>query len=186
MSLQGMEVPLKVITAHKKGVRVEFEVMATKNITVMTPAGGWMLMPISGQTAPVDTDAEALKEGLRDLDLTGELFDYKTKGNKVDLLGKETLQGQELYKLKLTHADGSTVDYYLDAATYYIAKRVTKKPIEGQEVEVTELFSDYKKTPEGFVYAGTAEQQPMGMKMNFTKVEINTPVDEKIFEKPKP
>ncbi|WP_343700995.1 hypothetical protein [Chitinophaga sp.] len=184
MSIQGMEIPLKVSTKQKKGVRVEFEIMGTKNITVMTPTSGWMFMPIQQQTAPVDADAAAVKEGAIDLDLTGELFDYKNKGFKVEMNGKETLNGEELYKLKLTRADGSSSDYYLDAATYYITKRITKKDVQGQQVEVVEQFTNYKKTPEGFVYAESVEQQPMGMKMSFSKVQSNPVVDDKIFEKP--
>ncbi|WP_123845526.1 LolA family protein [Chitinophaga lutea] len=185
MTMQGLDIPLKVITIHKKGIRVEFDVMGTSNITVMTPTAGWMLMPINQQTTPVDADAATVKEAAVDLDLTGELYDYKTKGNKAELVGKETLEGQELYKIKLTRTDGSATDYFLDAGTYHIAKKITIKKMEGQEVEVTELLSNYKKTPEGFVYAETVEQLPIGMKMNFSKVQINPPVDEKIFEKPK-
>lgn len=185
MSIQGMEIPLKVVTKHKKGVRVEFEVMGTTNITVMTPTAGWMLMPINNQTDPVDADSVTLKEAKMDLDLTGELYDYKNKGNKLELAGKETLEGQELYKIKLTRADGTSTNYFLDATTYYVAKKVTKKKVEGQEVEVTEILSNYKKTPEGYVYPESAEQMPLGMKMNFSKVQSNAPVDDQIFEKPK-
>jgi len=185
MTLQGMDIPLKVSTIHKKGVRVEFDVMGTNNITVMTPTSGWMLMPINNQTEPVDADAASVKEAAIDMDLTGELLDYKAKGNQVKLAGKETQEGQELYKISLTRKDGSGSDYFLDANSYHVAKRVTKKSVQGQEVEVTELFSNYKKSAEGFVYAETTEQMPLGMKMNFSKMQINSGVDEKILEKPK-
>lgn len=185
MAIQGMEIPLKVSVIHKKGMRVEFEVMGTNNITVITPTSGWLYMPVNQQPAPVDADENSIKEAKTELDLTGELFDYKNKGNKAELAGKETEQGQELYKIRLTRKDSTFTDYFLDANTYYVVKKISKKNANGQEVEVTENISNYKKTGDGYVYAETFEQQPLGMKMTFSRVQINSPVDEKIFEKPK-
>ncbi len=184
MHLQGMELPFKSIIIQNKGMRVEFEVMGTKNIQVATTTGGWNFLPVQQQTEPVDANPDDIKDISQEVDLAGELFDYKTKGSTAELIGKETIEGQELYKIKLTRKDASVSSYYLDAKTYYIAKRVSPKTIQGQEVEITENLTDYKKTSDGFVYASQVEQQPMGIKMSFEKVQYNGPVDEKVFEKP--
>lgn len=184
MSIQGMDLPLKVINLNKKAIRIEFEAMGTSNIQVITNTGGWMFLPIQQQAAAVDSDPADLVDSQRDLDLTGELVDYKAKGNTAELIGKETIDGQELYKIKLTRKDGSITNYFVDATTWYVTKRTSSKSIQGQDIEVVENISDFKKTPEGFVYAAAIEQLPMGMKINFTKVQINPVLDEKIFEKP--
>lgn len=184
MSIQGMELPLKVINLNKKAIRIEFEAMGTSNIQVITDKGGWMFLPIQQQAAPVDSDPADLVDSQRDLDLTGELVDYKAKGHTAELIGKETVDGQELYKIKLTRKDGSITNYFVDGTTWYVTKRTSNKSIQGQEIEVVENISDFKKTPEGFVYAAAIEQLPMGMKLNFTKVQMNPVLDEKIFEKP--
>lgn len=184
LSIQGMDFPLKVINLNQKAMRIEFEAMGTKNIQVITPKSGWTFMPVQQQQAPVDSDPADLADAQRDLDLTGELVDYKTKGHTAELIGKETIDGKELFKIKLTRKDASISNYFIDPSNWYVTKRTTNKSIQGQEIEIIENFSDFKKSGDGYVYAAAVEQLPMGMKINYTKVEINTPVDEKVFEKP--
>ncbi len=184
MSIQGMDFPLKVINLNQKAMRIEFEAMGTKNVQVITAKGGWMFLPVQQQQAPVDSDPADLADSQRDLDLTGELVDYKAKGHTAELIGKETIDGKELYKIKLTRKDASISNYFVDPSSWYVTKRTTTKAIQGQEIEIIENFSDFKKSGDGYVYAAAVEQLPMGMKINYTKVEINTPVDEKVFEKP--
>lgn len=184
MSLQGMNFPLKVINVNKKAMRIEFEAMGTNNIQVITDKGGWMFLPVQQQTAAVDSDPADLADSQRDLDLTGELVDYKGKGHTAELIGKETIDGQELFKIKLTRKDASVSNYFVDATTWYVTKRTTVKSIQGQEIEIVENYSDFKKSDNGYVYAAAQEQLPMGMKINYTKVQVNPAVDEKVFEKP--
>lgn len=184
MSIQGMDFPLKVINLNQKAMRIEFEAMGTRNVQVITSKGGWMYLPVQQQTAPVDSDPADLADAQRDLDLTGELVDYKTKGHTAELIGKETIDGKELYKIKLTRKDASISNYFVDPTSWYVTKRTTAKAIQGQEIEIIENFSDFKKSGDGYVYAAVVEQLPMGMKINYSKVEINAPVDDKVFEKP--
>lgn len=184
MSIQGMNFPLKVINLNKKGMRIEFEAMGTNNVQVITDKGGWMFLPVQQQTAAVDSDPADLADSQRDLDLTGELVDFKGKGHTAELIGKETIDGQELFKIKLTRKDASISNYFVDATTWYVTKRTSVKSFQGQDVEIIENFSDFKKTDDGYVYPAAIEQLPMGMKINYTKVQVNPAVDAKVFEKP--
>lgn len=184
MEIQGMEFPFKTWSIHNTAMRIDFEAMGTTNTQVVSTKGGWMFMPVQQQQAPVDSDPETVKEAASELDLTGEMYDYKTKGHTAELIGKETLEGQELYKIKFTRKSGTVTTIMVDAGTYLISKRITPRTIEGQEVEITEILSNYKKTADGYTYAATIEQLPMGMKMNFGKYEYNAAVDQKMFEKP--
>lgn len=184
MQVQGMEFPFKTWSIHNTAMRVDFEAMGTTNTQVVSSNGGWMFMPVQQQQAPVDSDPETVKEGMSELDLTGDLYDYKAKGNTLELIGKETQDGQEFYKIKLTRKNGTVSNILLDAKTYLVSKKITSKTIQGQEMELTEVLSDYKKTADGYTYAGTIEQQPMGVKMSFGKYEYNSAVDKKLFDKP--
>lgn len=184
MEIQGMEFPFKTWSVHNTAMRVDFDAMGTTNTQVVSTKGGWMFMPVQQQQAPVDSDPEVVKEAASELDLTGDLFDYKAKGHTAELIGKETQDGQEFYKIKLTRKNGTVTDILLDTKTYLVSKRISSKNIQGQEVEITEVLSNYKKTADGYVYAATVEQLPMGMKMNFGKFEYNAAIDQKLFEKP--
>lgn len=185
MEMHGMEVPVKLWVVNDKAVRMELEIMGNTNIQVATRTGGWIQMPVMGMPEPKPMDAGMLKTMQPRLDMAGELFDYKEKGKKVSLEGKETTNGVEAYKLKVTHADGTEVNLFIDAATYYLDRMQGQVKTQGHEAEFAVSFSDYKKTPNGYAYPGSVVQEPEGAKISFTKMEVNNPVDDTLFQMPK-
>ncbi len=50
--------------------------------------------------------------------------------------------------------------------------------------KVVSALSDFRKTDDGYPYASVLQTEPTGVKMTISKMTINPPVDEKIFEKP--
>lgn len=185
MEMQGMEVPLKLWVVNDKAVRMELEVMGNTNIQVATRTGGWMQMPIMGMTEPKPMDSGMVKVMQPRLDMAGELFDYKAKGKKVTLEGKETTNGVEAYKLKVTHPDGTEVNLFIDAATYYLDKMQGHVKTNGHEADFVVSFADYKKTSNGYSYPASVVQEPGGTKISFTKMEVNSPLDDSLFQMPK-
>ena len=53
-------------------------------------------------------------------DFDGPLVDYKEKGNQIELVGKEDVEGKPAYRLKLTSKKGEVRSYLFDAATYHL------------------------------------------------------------------
>lgn len=184
MEMRGMEIPLKLWVVNDKAVRMEFEVMGSNNIQVVTRTSGWMQMPFQSPE-PKKMDSGMVRMMQSRLDLAGELFDYKSKGKKVTLEGKETIDGVEAYKLKVTSADGAVVILFIDATTYYLDKIQNHVKAQGQELDITTTLTDYKKTDNGFVYPASTTQEPIGTKISLTKVEMNKPVEDSLFEMPK-
>jgi hypothetical protein len=184
MEVQGMTIPIKKWVKQDEAMRLQFAVQGTDNIQVVTRTAGWSLMPAMMQTAPQDMDPQLQKVMQSQLDVRGELYDYKTKGKKIELLGKDSVNGSPAYKLKITSADGLVGTAYLDAKTYLLTKAINKMTVQGQEMEIVTLLSDYKKTPEGFVYPGTTEQSPTGVKISIQKIETNQPIADSLFVKP--
>jgi hypothetical protein len=184
MEMRGMEIPIKLWVVNDKAVRMEFEVMGSNNIQVVTRTGGWMQMPFqSSEPKPMDTGMVRMMQPR--LDLAGELFDYKSKGKKISLEGKETTGGVESYKLKVTYPNGMVINLFIDANTYYVDKIQNHIKAQGQEMDVTTTLTDYKKTDNGFVYPASTSQEPIGTKISVTKVEVNKPVDDSLFQMPK-
>jgi len=165
-------------------MRLEFDVTGTKNIQVVTRTAGWSLMPVMMQTEAQDMDPNIQKLMQSQLDLRGELFDYKAKGKKIELVGKDSVNGAPAYKLKITSADGMEGNAFLDARTYLLVKATNKVKVAGQEVDAVTLLSDYKKTSDGLAYPSVTEQQPAGAKINILKIETNQPVADSLFTKP--
>lgn len=185
MEMHGMEVPVKLWVVNDKAVRMELEIMGNTNIQVATRKDGWMKMPVMGMNDPKPMDAAMVKVMQPRLDLAGELFDYKAKGRKVTLEGKETTDGVEAYKLKVTHPDGTEVNLFIDASTYYLDKMQGGVKAQGKEATFVVTFSDYKKTSNGYAYPGSVSETPGGSKISFTKMEVNNPVNDTLFQMPK-
>lgn len=180
MQVQGAEVALTITVVHNKGMRQDIAVMGMNGYQIMTPAAGWSYMPFQGQTAPEPVTAEMLKESADSYDAQGTLVDYKTKGHTVEFLGKEDIDGIEALKLRVTQKSGKVETLFIDPTSYYVIRSVSKQKANGQEMEVVTNLSNYKKTPEGIVL-------PMSLVLPFgeltiNKVEVNKPVDEKIFK----
>ena len=106
--------------------------------------------------------------------------DYKLKGHSVELAGKETVDGKELFKINLTYKGGKKATVFLDPTTYHVVKSITTDKVNGQEQEVVTLFSNFEKVDGGIVFAKTIDL-PYG-RMTVNKVEVNLPVDENIFK----
>lgn len=182
LSVQGMEIPVIQTSAHNIGQRVDISAMGMEGYVITTPTAGWSYMPFMGQSAPEAMPEDQVKEGVDQLDLQGSLLGYKEKGHTVELIGKEEVDGTECYKLKLTTKEGKIRTLFIDSKNYYIVRRIAKANVNGQEMEVTVNFGDFKKTEEGYVFPHTIGGAFGQGDMTVTKIEVNKPVDEKLFK----
>lgn len=155
-------------------------------IQCVTPNGGWMINPLQGMTDPQPLPEDQVKAAQSAFDVGGDLFNYQTKGSKVELAGNEKVEGVNAIKLKLTNKDGKATMYFLDPATYYIVKRESTNSIQGQDVTAVSTFSNFKKTDIGYVMPfTTVSNQGFEITINVNKVEFNKEIDPKMFEMPK-
>ncbi len=92
------------------------------------------------------------------------------------------MDGTEAYKIKLTTKGGKVRTFFIDPKNYYIIRTVAKATVNGQEQEVTINFGDFKKTEEGYVFPHSIGGAFGQGDMTVTKIEVNKPVDEKIFK----
>ena len=180
MTVQGAEINVAVIAVNGKGVRQNMSVMGMTGYQIVTPSEGWSFMPFQGQTKPEALTPEQLKESVDDLDIQGKLIDYASKGTTVESLGKDDVEGTECFKLRITTKTGNVETVFIDPKSYYVVRSISKRKANGQEVDVTTDFSNYKKLPEGIVV-------PMSITLGFgelkiSKVEVNKTIDESTFK----
>jgi hypothetical protein len=181
LNVQGFDISVVTTVLNGVGSRTDISVPGMgEGYQIMTPTKGWRFMPFQGDSGPVDATEDQVKSGQVSLDIQSPFFNYKEKGHTVELLGKENANGKECYKLKLTTKQGKTSTVYLDATTYYRIKTVTKASINGEETDVEAVYSDFKTTPEGYVFA-YSQTTPQGI-ITYSAITINPPVDENIFK----
>ena len=181
LQANGADVNVTVTILHGKGMRQDISVMGMTGYEIVTPTEGWNFMPFQGQQEPEAKTPEALAEAQDNLDAQGGLIDYTAKGHKVELLGKEDVEGTECFKLKLTKKGGSVSTLFIDPKSFYIVQSKTIQKANGQEMEVVSSYSNYEKLPEGVIVAKSITL-PFG-ELNMSKITINGPVEESVFKK---
>ena len=181
LNVQGFDVEITQTTVQGVGSRTDINVPTMgEGYLIVTPTKGWNFMPFQGMSEPEEMPEAQLKSRQSQLDLTGSFYNYKEKGNTIELAGKEAVDGKDCFKLKLTNKAGKVTTMFLDASTYYRVKTVSMVETEQGEVESVTTFSNFKPTPEGYVYPmSTTNQQGT---TEFSSVEVNKKVDEKVFQ----
>lgn len=179
ISAQGMEMPVTMTIQKDKAMRMEFTVMGTNNYQIVTEKEGWAYMPVAQMQKPEPMTADQVKEAKDNLDFQ-ELLDYKTKGAKIEYVGKDDFEGTEVHKIAYTSKEGKKKTMFFDASTYYLLKETEKAMVDGKEVEGTAKFSDYQKHTSGLVFAMAMESDNGPIK--FSAIEVNPKIDPAIFK----
>lgn len=184
----GMEAPFVVEYKRPSKVRVEFTMQGMTGTQAYDGATGWFVMPFMGKNDPEKMSDDQLSMVKEQADFDGPLVDYKAKGNTVELVGKEDVEGTEAYKLKVTRADGNVVYSFLDAEQFLEFKSEAKRKIPNLgEVSATTVYGDYK--PVGaVVFPHSIEQifegAPAGQVITIDKIELNVDLPDDRFAMP--
>jgi hypothetical protein len=187
----GNEIISKIYKVQDKLLRREIEFGMGSVTMIVTDKEGWASNPRSGgKFEPLPKEAVEAQQA--ELDLAGPLVDYAAKGHKAELMGKETIGTMESYRIKLTPKTGKEISYFIDTKDYYIIRQTVKgggmfgggqaRGNQGADAELNINYSDYKKTPDGYVFAYAVSMGNSGNNLNYEKIEVNKPVDEKLYK----
>lgn len=181
----GMEIPMVMKMKKPDKFRMDLEIEGMgKMVQAFNGEKGWTIAPGMG-AGPQDLVGAELEQAMAQADIGGELNNYEQKGNKVELIGKETIDGKETFNLKLTNKEGSIQNYYLDAKSYLILQVKAKVSQMGQEMNVTQKTSEYKDFDGIKIATKITSETPMGdININMEEVLFNQKIDDAIFERP--
>jgi hypothetical protein len=187
-SVSGMDIPF--VQTYKRPLMMLSEVtiqgMAVKQ--AYDGKTGWFINPLMGKKDPDVMPKDAEKAMVKQADFDGEIVNYKEKGNTIELIGKEDLEGSPVYNVKLTTKDSSTTNYYFDADSYLLIKETDKIKFDTKEVNSEILYSDFKPVDgimRPFALEVKSPDNPMGpLKIIIEKTEINFPLEDSFFKMP--
>ena len=184
---QGMEAPITLSYKRPRMTRLEFTFQGMTGIQAYDGKNGWMVMPFMGKKDPEAMPEDQSKVMEEQADMDGPLVDWKEKGNKVELLGKEQVEGADVFKIKVTKKDTTVTTFFIDAESFLEIKTEGKRKVRGTEFEGETLYGDYKEV-DGMMFAHSMDAGPKGspqrQKMVFEKVELNIPVADSLFALP--
>jgi len=192
---QGMEIPLEIyqMSDGRQMTVVKFQGKEIKQ-GVFDGETLWSTNFMTMQ--PEKSDAETTANlKLNTNDFPDSFLDYKDKGYTVELLGKETIEGTETYKIKLVKEpltiDGESKEdisfYYFDTENYVpiaVESEVHMGPMKGQTQLIT--FSDYQEV-DGLYFPFSMSQGVKGsasQPITMESIELNPTVDDTAFAFP--
>ncbi|MFL5394220.1 MAG: hypothetical protein ACJ79G_15430 [Myxococcales bacterium] len=147
----------------------------------------WRLQPFGGRRDPFRASADDAKELAQSADLDGPLVDWKEKGNRIEFLGSEDVDGTEALKLRVVRKDGDVVTYFLDEDTFLAIRELHQRQVRGTERLVEVDIGSYTDVG-GVLVPFSIESGPLGApkttRVTIERGEANVPVDEAFFRFP--
>lgn len=195
LSQMGMEIPLTMIQMRdgRQATVVNFQGKEIKQGVF----DGTTLWSHNFMTMKAEkSDSEATENfKLQAADFPDPFLDYQKKGYKVELLGKETVEGTECYKIKLTKkpikVDGKPQDnisfYFFDANDYVpimMESEITSG--QGKGMISQGKMSDYTEV-NGMLFPFTMTQGIKGgpgQPITISAIELNPKVEASVFALP--
>jgi outer membrane lipoprotein-sorting protein len=185
----GMEAPGVMVQKRPEMARLEFTIQGLTAVQAYDGSKAWQIMPFMGKKDAELMSGDESKEMEETADLDGPLVDYKAKGNTVELLGKEKIEGTDAYKIKVTLKNGDVQTEYIDADSFLEIKEETKRMVRGTEREFESSIGDYKEV-DGIIFPFAVESGIKGtdqkQKITISKIELNVPAEDSLFKMPPP
>ncbi len=174
---------------NKRGdkVREEFIIQGLAQVQAYDGKTGWQISPFGGRKDPELLSQDDLKSLVVDADIDGPLVDYKEKGHKAKLVGHDSMEGTDCFKIKLSMKNGDVRYYYLDADSYLDLKLEIQTTIRGALQENELYYGDYEQV-NGIYYPFAVEQAQKGSssraQFSVEKIEQNIPLEDAHFSMP--
>jgi outer membrane lipoprotein-sorting protein len=152
-------------------------------------SAGWIYNPFTPNPSVKPMSDFELANIFDEADFDGPFVDYKEKGNKIEFVGKEEIQGNPAYKLKLTSKAGDISYFYFDVSNALLLKWEGNRKINEKDVPWESFFHDFREV-NGLKYPFLVESDAPGtdqtQRITASKIEVNLPLEDSLFEKPTP
>src|SRR5881227_1366880 len=168
-------------------VRETFTLQGMTQVQAYDGSLGWQIRPFGGRKDPQLMGEDDLRDLLIDADFDGPLVDYKEKGNTVEYLGRDIVDGDDALRLKVTLKNGDILYYYLDPDTFLEIRKEIRQTIRGSVRERIIDLGSYKPV-NGVMYpfsiAQGSKANPGSQTFTVEKMEVNVAVDPADFAVP--
>ena len=147
---------------------------------------GWTIDPWHEFTYPRELNKAEVNVFNQKAEFFTPFYKWKERGFKVELLGKDTLDGVEVFAIKLSRQNGKSETWYLDANTFLEYKYESEWVDFGYGTPAETYFDDFR-TVDGIVIPFFIERTfyIRNRMMQLEDVKFNVDVDGKLFKMPR-
>jgi hypothetical protein len=187
-SQQGFNADVAQENKRPNLVRETFAVQGMTAVQAYDGSTGWQIQPFGGKKDPQLMGDDDMRDLLIDSDIDGPLMNYKQKGNVVEYLGHDTVDGDDALRLKVTLKNGDIIYYYLDPDTYLEIRTETQEFIRGSVRESTKDLGAYKQVAGVYfpfsLASGPKSDPSQWQHITIEKIEVNVPLESSEFAVP--
>ena len=168
-------------------IRQTFTLQGMTVIQAYDGTTGWQVQPFGGKKDPELMGEDDLRDLLLDADFDGPLVDYKEKGNTVEFLGHDVVDGDDALRLKVTLKNGDIIYDYLDPDTFIEIRKEIQQFIRGSQRDRVVGLGSYKPVA-GVMYpfsiSSGPKNHPDAQTVTVQKMEVNVKIDPADFALP--
>ncbi|MCP4681766.1 MAG: hypothetical protein GY864_05515 [Desulfobacterales bacterium] len=191
-----VETPYTLILMRPGYSRFDFTVQGVNIVMAYDGSTVWQVNPLRfrGSREAKIMEATEAKQIIIDAQLfpafSSPLIEYKERGNTVEVVGIEDMNGSRAYKLMATLKFGMATYWYISTKNYLIPEftwLAGEHDFGANGFDVHVRLKEYKET-NGIIFPHIIEDKVAGFtakKYAVDHAEINVEVDESIFKMPK-
>ena len=136
----GLDAKIESWAIAPQSFRGEFSLQGMTAVQAWDGHQAWSISPFQGRKDPQKLSPDDAKSLIERADIAGPLVDYKGKGNAIEYLGTEDIDGTDAHKLRVTLRNGDTQVLFLDPDAFLEIRVVNHRRVRGQEeVSTTDL-----------------------------------------------
>lgn len=182
--------PITVQARRPNQITETFKVRETDITRAYDGKAGWQRQEQGGEalnTVLTDGELDNIREEAENA-IEGPLLDYAKKGSKAEFLGKDTVAGKPVYKVKITTQFGTTITQFLDATTFLEIHEEIERSAEGKIITIVEDVGDYRNVDGvkfAHLFVSGPKENPQATKLQIEKMQLNVPIESDAFALPK-
>jgi hypothetical protein len=186
MSVGADDLAMVVEMKRPSRIRVDTTGRGRRAVQAYDGKTAWGIAP-TGAGRPEVLPGDMARSIAEQADIDGPLVDYRAKGHRVELVGKERVEGRSAFDLKVTRKNGSVEHYFIDAQSYLPVRVEGRRTVRGVAIEGEGTMGDYREAG-GFLWPHRLENGAKGMPdkqvLTIEKVEVDPPIDDARFQMP--
>jgi hypothetical protein len=168
-------------------VRQTFTMQGMTAVQAYDGATGWQTQPFRGRKDPELMGEDTLRDLLLASDFDGPLVDHAVKGNKIEYLGHDLVDGDDALRLRVTLKNSDILYYYLDPDTYLEIRKEIQQFVRGSVRERVVDVGSYKPV-DGVMYPFSISEGPRnnpGAQITtIERIEVNIALPDSDFALP--
>ena len=185
-NMPAMKSNLVYHTVMLQSHRMDTEVFGLYNLVIcFSGNSAWQQLLKDGNTDVQRIDSAEIRDLKYQTEILGPLHHYKEKGYSIAYMGQVKVNDSETWQIQVNAANNTTYQCFIDTTTYSEVKRSVLAPSLGKMIEVSLYFSNYQPVKGVMMPFKIEMHNRKGISIfDYTKIELNIPMDQQLFEMP--